>query len=349
MKAITVEPLKANSAQLEQIDEPNIHDGSVLVESIAVGVCGTDAGIVDGRFGWPAPGKSRLVLGHESLGRVLDPGPSGSFRAGDLVVGIVRHPDPVPCSSCAAGESDMCRNGRYTERGIKQIDGFMSERWRVHPEFAIPVDRSLGLFGVLLEPASVVVKAWQHIDAIGRRASWRPQTVLVTGAGPVGLLAALIARQQGLDVHVLDRVTTGAKPALVTALGATYHTGSVRNLGFEPDVVVECTGASRVIADVVHAAAAGGIVCLIGADHGDSESSIPASEFAAAMVLKNTVVFGSVNANRRHWNEAASYLARADRAWLSGLISRREQPENFARALNREPDDIKVVIQFADI
>jgi threonine dehydrogenase-like Zn-dependent dehydrogenase len=349
MKAITVEPLNAGSARLEEIEEPDPRHGSVLVESIAVGVCGTDAGIVDGKFGWPVPGRSRMVLGHESLGRVLDPGPASGFRAGDLVVGIVRHPDPVPCSSCAAGEFDMCRNGRYTERGIKQIDGFMSQRWRVAPEFAIHVDPALGLVGVLLEPASVVVKAWDHIEAIGSRASWQPRTALVTGAGPVGLLAALIGKQRGFDVHVLDRVTSGAKPDLVSALGATYHAGAVRDLGFEPDIVVECTGASRVIADVVHAAAAGGVVCLIGAAHGDHEGSIPAAEFAAAMVLKNTVVFGSVNANRRHWNEAAACLARADRSWLAGLISRSEQPEHFARALNREPEDIKVVIQFADL
>ena len=143
MKAITVEPQKPGSARPEDVPEPETRDGSILVEAIAVGVCGTDVEIVEGKYGWAPPGKSRLVLGHESLGRVIDPGPSSPLKKGDLVVGIVRRPDPVPCPNCAVGEWDMCRNGQYTERGIKEIDGFMSERWRTEPEFTIKVDPSL--------------------------------------------------------------------------------------------------------------------------------------------------------------------------------------------------------------
>ena len=212
MKAITVEPKKAGTARLEEIPEPDERDGSVLVEAVAVGVCGTDIEIVEGLYGWAPPGKTRLVLGHESLGRVIDPGPRSGFRKGDLVVGIVRRPDPVPCPNCAVGEWDMCRNGRYTERGIKEIDGFMSERWRIEPEYAMKVDPSLGLLGVLIEPTSVVAKAWEQIAAVGQRSFWKPRTVLVTGAGPIGLLAALIGKQHGGEIHVLDRVESGAKP-----------------------------------------------------------------------------------------------------------------------------------------
>ena len=141
MKAITVEPKKPETARLEDVPEPDARDGSVLVEAIAVGVCGTDVEIVEGKYGWAPRGKTRLVLGHESLGRVVDPGPTGGLKKGDLVVGIVRRPDPVPCPNCAVGEWDMCRNGQYTERGIKQIDGFMSERWRIEPEYAMKVDQ----------------------------------------------------------------------------------------------------------------------------------------------------------------------------------------------------------------
>jgi Glucose dehydrogenase C-terminus len=143
---------------------------------------------------------------------VVDPGPTGGLKKGDLVVGIVCRPDPVPCPNCAVGEWDMCRNGQYTERGIKQIDGFMSERWRIEPEYAMKVDSSLGLLGVLLEPTTVVTKAWEQIVVVGQRAFWDPRTVLITGAGPIGLLAALLGKQRGLDVHVLDRVDSGPKP-----------------------------------------------------------------------------------------------------------------------------------------
>jgi threonine dehydrogenase-like Zn-dependent dehydrogenase len=348
MKAITVQPHVPGSSRFEDVPESGPRDGSVLVEAIAVGVCGTDVEIVEGKYGWAPPGRTRLVLGHESLGRVIDPGPASAFREGDLVVGIVRRPDPVPCPNCAIGEWDMCRNGQYTERGIKEIDGFMSQRWRIEPDYAMKVDASLGLLGVLLEPMTVVTKAWEQVLAIGRRAFWEPHTALVTGAGPIGLLTALIGTQHGLEVHVLDRVESGAKPDLVRALGATYHTGRVADVGFQPDVIVECTGVGQVIADAINLVGAGGIVCLTGVGTGGRTVGYSTADLAAAMVLQNNVVVGSVNANKRHWYKAAQALARADAAWLARLVSRRERPEAFMNALHRQPDDIKVVIQFAD-
>ncbi|HYR26903.1 MAG TPA: glucose 1-dehydrogenase [Thermoanaerobaculia bacterium] len=348
MNAITVEPLKPGTARLDDIPEPDERDGSVLVEAVAVGVCGTDVEIVEGKYGWAPPGSTRLVLGHESLGRVLDPGPNGGLKRGDLVVGIVRRPDPVPCSNCAVGEWDMCRNGQYTERGIKQIDGFMSEQWRIEPEYALKVDRSLGLLGVLLEPTTVVTKAWEQVQAVGQRAFWEPRNVLVTGAGPIGLLAALVCAQHGLDVHVLDRAVAGPKPGLVAALGATYHTGRATDVGFSPDVIIECTGVGEVISDCLQVVSPGGVVCLTGVGSGGRTTGFTA-DVAAKMVLQNNVVVGSVNANKRHWYKAARVLAKADRGWLGGLITRRERPEAFMHALQRQPDDIKVVIQFAEI
>ena len=212
MKAITVEPKKAGSAQLDDLPEPDARNGSVLVEAIAVGVCGTDIEITEGNYGWAPPGKTRLVVGHESLGRVLDPGPTGGLREGDLVVGIVRRPDPVPCPSCAVGEWDMCRNGQYTERGIKEIDGFMSERWRIEPEYAIKVNPILGVLGVLLEPMTVVSKALEHAIAVGKRAFWELRTVLVTGAGPIGLLGALLATQLGWRSTSSIALSQGSSP-----------------------------------------------------------------------------------------------------------------------------------------
>jgi glucose 1-dehydrogenase len=349
MKAITVAPLQPDTAQYEEVPEPDLRDGSVLVEGVAVGVCGTDAEIVEGKYGWAPPGKSRLVLGHESLGRVIDPGPRSSLKAGDLVVGIVRRPDPVPCPNCAVGEWDMCRNGQYTERGIKQIDGFMSERWRIEPEYAIKVDPTLGLLGVLLEPTTVVVKAWEMALAVGARSFWEPKNVLVTGAGPIGLLAAGIGVQRGMEVHVLDRVTTGPKVDLVRMVGATYHSTNVASLDFEPDLIIECTGVGQVIAESIQKVGAGGTVCLTGVGKGGALVGAAIADVAASAVLQNNVIVGSVNANKRHWYKATEALARANRRVLERLITRRERPENFKKALERQPDDIKVVIQFSDV
>ncbi len=345
MKAVTVQPGVADSARYEEVPEPDERSGSILVEAVAVGICGTDVEIASGAYGWAPPGRERLVLGHESLGRVVEPGGSG-LQPGDLVVGIVRRPDPEPCPNCAVGEWDMCRNGQYTERGIKQIDGFMSERWRIEPGFYTKVDPSLGLLGVLLEPTTVVTKAWEQVAAMRARAFWQPRRVLVTGAGPIGLLAALIGVQHGLEVHVLDRVTEGAKPQLVQDLGATYHAGPIAEVGFEPDVIIECTGVGQVIVDSIHQVGAGGVLCLTGVGSGGRTNGLPAADMATEMVLQNNVIVGSVNANRRHFYRAAEALAAADPAWLGRLISRRVPPEDIAEALRRGPDDIKVVVEF---
>src|SRR5215217_2916174 len=163
MRAITLIPGQAGSARLDDIDEPAADAGSILVAAVAMGVCGTDGEIVRGEYGWAPPGRERLVLGHESLGRVLDAPADAPVAQGDLVVGIVRRPDPEPCVCCAAGEWDQCRNGEYTERGIKALDGYGCERWRIEPEFAVPVAPELGRLGVLMEPTSIVAKAWEQI------------------------------------------------------------------------------------------------------------------------------------------------------------------------------------------
>ncbi len=345
MKAVTVAPGTAGSVRLEEVPEPDASLGSVMVEALAAGICGTDAEIASGSYGWAPPGRDRLILGHESLGRVVDPGPSG-FAVGEHVVGIVRRPDPAPCPNCAVGEWDMCSNGRYTERGIKQADGFMAERWRIEPDYAVRVDKTLGTLGVLLEPTTVVAKAWEHIGAIGRRTFWDPQTVLVVGAGPIGLLAAQIGVQQGADTHVLDRATAGPKPSLVKQLGASYHTGPIADLELHPDIVVECTGVIQLVRQAMETVSPGGIICLTGVGSPTVPDTVSATTLATDVVLKNIAVFGSVNANRRHYYRAAKVLAAADPAWLEQLITRRSRPEQAQQALQRTPDDIKVVIEF---
>jgi threonine dehydrogenase-like Zn-dependent dehydrogenase len=312
-----------------------------------LGVCGTDHEIVGGEYGEAPPGSERLVLGHESYGEVISAPRGGRFAAGDRVVGIVRRPDPVPCPACASGEWDMCRNGQYTERGIKGLHGFGSERFRVEPSYAVKVDRALGDLAVLLEPASIVAKAWDHIERIGRRFhSWEPRRLLVTGAGPVGLLAAMMGKQRDYEVYVFDRAKDGIKPQLVRDLDALYLTGTIEDIvGLAPDVIIECTGAAPLIAGILGHTAPSGIVCLVGIG-GHHEVSFDFGPFNRTMVLNNDVVFGSVNANRRHYELAAKSLATADKEWLERLISRRVPLSNWQEALEHRPDDIKVVVDF---
>jgi glucose 1-dehydrogenase len=345
MRALTVVPRVADSARLDEMEVPG--EGGVLVRGLLVGVCGTDREIADGEYGTAPSGHDRLILGHEALGRIEEIDGHSTFHVGDLVVPMVRHPDPAPCANCAVGEWDMCRNGQFTEHGIAGRHGFAAEYYRIEPHRLLLVPDSLGELGVLVEPASIVAKAWEHIERIGARSLWEPRSVLVTGAGPIGLLAALLGVQRGLDVHVFDRDPTGIKPTLVHALGAEYHVGAVADVGVDADVILECTGASAVIWDVLSRNARSGIVCLTGVSHGGHRMAVDVAQLNRNIVLENDVVFGTVNANRRHYEAAMSALAQADRSWLERMITRRVPLAGWADALRNEPDDVKVVIDLA--
>lgn len=348
MQALTIEPGRPRSARLDEVAEPLRSDpGDVLVDIVAVGLCGTDRDLLDGQYGAAPPGESRLIVGHEALGRVREAAPGAGFSTGDWVVPIVRHADPIPCAQCEAGEWDMCSNGLYSEHGIKGLHGFARPRAGLRSEYLMPIDAALGDSGsgVLLEPASIVAKAWDHIERIGRRASWQPRRVLVTGAGPIGLLAALLAVQRGFAVTLLDRHDTGPKPALAGALGAEYVVSEPTSAAAVADVVVECTGAPSVVLDVIAAAPRNCIVCLTGLSSAGRGIRVDIGSLARSLVLENNVVFGSVNANRAHYERGARALAAADPAWLRRLITRRHALAQWAEALERRPDDVKVVLE----
>jgi threonine dehydrogenase-like Zn-dependent dehydrogenase len=347
MRALTVVPLQAGSAAVTEMPDPEAGPGELLVEGLALGVCGTDREIMDGEYGWAPPGEQRLVLGHESLGRVLEAPPDSGFAHGDLVVGVVRRPDPEPCPACARGEFDFCRNGRYTERGIKELHGYGSELWTVETDYAVKLDPRLERVGMLMEPTSVVAKAWDQIERIGNRAYFAPERVLVTGAGPIGLLAALLGAQRGLEVHVLDHNTEGPKGELAGALGAHYHSTDVESVAGEapPDVIIEATGVPEVVLDAMEHNAAAGVVCLTGVSPRGRELKIDAGGLNRDLVLENDVVFGSVNANERHFDLAAEALVRADASWLEAMISRRVPLDDFASAVEKQRGDVKVVLE----
>lgn len=344
MRAITVIPHKSGSMRLDtDLPEPEPADGDVVVEGRFIGVCGTDHELREGAYGWAPPGRERLVIGHESLG-VVRSAPAGSgLSAGDLVAGIVRRPDPVPCPACAAGQFDFCRNGQYVEHGIKSLDGFGREVWTAQPDAIQRIDPSLGDLGVLMEPTSVVAKGWDQTDKISSRAFFAPQRLLVTGAGTIGLLATLMGRNRGMTVDVLDRGDLGPKRGLVEALGGTYH-DSPESLRNDYDVVMECTGVGSVVFDVIGRTGAPGVVCLLGVSGGGSQIKVDPSTVNNELVLENDVIFGSVNANKTHWEIAAKTLAAADKDWLAKLVSRKVPMSEFDKAFQHAEDDVKVVI-----
>lgn len=350
MQALTVQPGKAGTLAVGEVEEPQPGPDELLVDGLAIGVCGTDKEIASGEYGWAPPGREKLVIGHESLGRVAEAPSGSSFSEGDLVVGVVRRPDPVPCRACAHGEFDMCRNGRYTERGIKEIDGYGSTRWRVETDYAVALDAHLKDVGMLMEPTTVVAKAWEQVRRVGQRAYFEPERALITGAGPIGLLAALLSVQQGLDTHILDRVTDGPKPGIAAALGATYHHDDIDSVAsrLQPDIVIEATGAGPVVFGAIANTSAYGIVCLTGVSPTGRRLQIDAGAVNRELVLENDAVVGSVNANLRHYRQAADALAKADKDWLASLITRRVPLRKATDAFTAQPDDVKVVITLDD-
>lgn len=348
MKAVAVRPGVAGSLEAIDVDEPPGPRDGLLVRTLAVGVCGTDAEIISGQHGVAPSGSEHLIIGHESLG-IVEEAPHGSkFKPGDHIAGIVRRPDPVPCACCAQGEWDMCTNGRFTERGIKALHGFAAERFTIEEEFAVKVDPELGVAGVLMEPASIVAKAWRRVDAFAAMSCSASERVLVTGAGPIGLLAALFARQRGLEVHVLDRVAEGPKPQLVKELGAEYHTGSVEEVLPGAEITIECTGVAPLIFPVILNAGPNGIVCLTGVSGHGQKIPVDVGAVNRDLVLENGVVFGSVNANRADYRAAADSLARADRGWLEALITREVPLSSWRSAYSKEGGDVKTVLRFSE-
>jgi glucose 1-dehydrogenase len=294
----------AGTLNLEDVPEPRPEDGELVVEAVALGICGTDRELVK-RHRLVA-GERHMVIGHEALGRVLEAPKASGFLPGQLVVGTVRRPDPVPCFFCASGESDLCENGGFTERGISGGDGFGAELYTLEPEFAVHVDPALGVLGVLIEPTSIVAKGWERLE---RLVSFRRRRALVLGAGPIGLLAALLGVQRGYEVHVVDQMNCGVKPAQVWTLGAVYH-DSLIHLDGPFDVVMECT--SVLTGEAVRLAGPSGAVCFVAGGH---------SGLSGPDLTSNRTLVGIVNSNRRHFVAGQEALRRADRVWLARLLS----------------------------
>ena len=266
---------------------------------------------------------------------------------------MVRRPDPVPCQNCAASEWDMCMNGLFLERGIKGQHGFMAEFYTEQPRFVVKVPERITPFAVLLEPMSVAEKGIDHIRSIQGRLFWDPQRAVVLGAGSIGLLAGMLLRLDGIEVYFYDRSEAGVKSELAEAMGATYVWAGEHELVALPneigrvDIVFEATGYSPLAFDAMDLVGNNGIVCLSGVSGGERQHNIQADKLNMEMVLSNKAVFGTVNANPRHFARGARHFATID-ALMPGLLTRmitsRVPLNDILKALKSGADDIKRVV-----
>ena len=338
---------------MRDVPEPRLSDGEVLIDVVRVGLCGTDADIERGQYGRAPEGADVLVLGHESFGRVARD--AGSLKAGTPVVASVRRPDG--CPNCLSGEQDMCLWGGYRERGINGIHGFCAERFVERPEYLFVVPEAIADVAVLLEPLTIAEKGWRHLAAAQRRMTvWEPRTAIVAGGGPVGILAAVKLRLQGLDVTVVERQPKPEKEALLARIGVGYAATTVTPLAAVAerskriDVVFEATGNSAVAFECMRLVGANGAVLLTSVTGGKGTLELAADVINQNLVLGNVLVLGIVNAKSDDFRNGIADLSEAERRWpgfLGALITRRVPLADAPGALQHDPSQIKTVVEVA--
>jgi threonine dehydrogenase-like Zn-dependent dehydrogenase len=352
MRAVVITPGQQDSDRLVEVPDPTPTPGEALVRVLSVGVDGTDDELVSGQYGQAPDGDNQLIIGHESLGRVVQP--AGDLAEGQLVAAIVRRPDPVPCLNCANDEWDYCLNGQYTERGIKGRHGFLAEFYAEQPKYLVRVPDELGRVGMLVEPTTISVKALEQVEVIQRRLTWEPNRALVTGAGPIGLLAAAVLRLRGLEVVVYNRSESGPKIDLTSAIGAQYVTAGSVELGHDLarehgpfDLAIEATGFSPLAFRLLDTVGTNGVAVLTGVSGGDRVAELPVDHLNLEAVLQNKVLVGTVNADRQNFERAVADLAGIEQrwpGWLQRMITKRVPLERYSEALRRGPDDVKAVV-----
>ena len=348
MRAVLVTPKKSKSAHLGDAPKPKPQGKECLVRVLEVGIDGTDRDIDQGRYGEAPQGASELILGHESLGEIVEGG-SG------LVVAMVRRPCPELCPACKNNQSDFCTTGHFTERGIKGRHGYLAEFYAEVPEYLIPIPAELRDVAVLMEPLSVVQKAFRNAQRIQERLPWTLRRVLITGAGGIGTLAACVARLRGYETLVYSRgASTGAGDFIRDQLSVKYVSSAHQTLADvardwgEPDLMIEATGASGLVWAGADVLALNGVLCMLSVTGGNKSTSVPSDELNDRMVLGNRVVFGSVNAERQDFEQGVKDLLELKRRWpaaVGRLITRRLKLEQIRTALDDRPaGDLKTVL-----
>jgi glucose 1-dehydrogenase len=368
VKAVGVFPGKKEFGLIDHPAPSLAGPGDVKLRMLEVGVCGTDKEITSFEYGTAPPGFDYFVLGHESLGEVVETGPSVSrLKVGDLVVGTVRHPcDRAECTACRSGRQDFCITGDYRERGIKDMHGFMTEFVVDNEQYLNVVPRELREVAVLVEPLTIAEKALIQVAQIQKRLPWGcpPEhdpasgychRAVVLGAGPVGLLGAMLLVIAGFRTWVYSRSRTpNRKAAIVEAIGATYisseelDTESMAREAGPIDLVYEATGAAQLAFDVLKSLGPNGVFVLTGVPSHGRPVELDTDTIMRNLVLQNQIVLGTVNAGKAAFEGAIRDLSTFNRRWpqqLRALITGRYPLEQFREPVSGEAGGIKNIIE----
>ena len=352
MKAGIVTPGQKDSARLIEMDMPVISSGQAMVRLLELGIDGTDIEINRGEYGETPPDKDFIVLGHEAVGQIENPGTT-QLGKGDFVVPMVRRPDD--CVDCQRGQLDMCLGGNYRECGIKGAHGFLREYLAEDVDFLVPVPKELRNIAVLTEPTSIATKGIEQAIEFHNRSANPIDIAVVLGAGPLGLLTTALLKLYDYNIYTLDVVPrSSVKAQLVESVGANYVDGNVSSVVSladkigNLDLIMEATGNSTVAFQAMSVLGTNGILCLMGVSTGQKPLEVNASCLNMQMVLGNKMVFGTVSSNRGHFERSVESLIHIEErwpGWLSRLITRRLTLDKFRDALDPAPDNIKTVIE----
>ncbi|MGP0074409.1 MAG: glucose 1-dehydrogenase [Bryobacteraceae bacterium] len=370
MRAVAVFPAQR---QVRVIDHPEpklTSDTQAKMRVLDVGVCGTDREIVSFQYGTPPAGSDYLIIGHESLSEVVETGPKVSkVKRGDLVVMTVRRPCPHPeCVACRQGRQDFCYTGDFTERGIKQGHGYMTEFVVEEERYLNPVPRELREVAVLVEPLTIAEKSLEQLWMVQRRLPWdcpdepgKPpahcRRGIVLGAGPVGILGAMALKVEGFEVSVFSLSSNHEeKNRLLGPIGIPYiaaETHSTRDMAKMAgpiDVVYEATGASSLAFDVLQHLGANAVFVFTGVPGRKGPIPVDTDEIMRNMVLNNQLVLGSVNAPPQAFESAIHHLGVFAERWpdtLRSVITARFPLECALEALQQQAGGVKNVVAVA--
>ncbi len=369
MKAVAVVPKKRELRVVEHPLPQISSENQIRVQTLDVGVCGTDREICTFVYGEPPKGDEHLVLGHESLGRVVEVGSAVTrFKVGDLVVPSVRRPcSDSNCKPCSNGKQDYCINGEFTERGIKQVHGFMTEFYVDDEKFFTYVPEELRDLAVMAEPLTIAEKGLAQAYAVQKRLPWantvtgeprgKGLRAVVLGAGPIGILGAMKCVIEGFDTYVYSRSKSpNPKSDLVEQIGAKYYSKydiSPQELASEVgniDLIYEAVGGSEFAFDVLQVLGTNGVFVFTGIPAPETRLEIDSDILMRRIVLENLAIVGTVNADRQAFEDAISDLAEFNKRWpetIRNVITGRYGIEDHEELLIGKSKGIKNVISFS--
>ncbi|WP_396611482.1 glucose 1-dehydrogenase [Haloferax sp. S1W] len=350
MRAIAVHRGE-ESPRVVDVPTPEPEDGEALVKTLRVGVDGTDHEVIKGTHGGFPPGDDYQILGHEAVGVVVDPTTTG-FEEGDIVIPTVRRPPEGTNEYFERGEPDMAPDGKYVERGIVDAHGYMSEYFTSPAEFLVELPESLVSHGFLVEPMSNAEKAIEHAFVTRSAFTWDPDSALVLGNGPLGLLTlARLAR----DVDELYCLGRRGRPDpsidIIEKLGATYIDSRETPVPEIPaeyghvDFAVEATGYAKHAFEVLDALAPNGVGALLGVP-GDWAFEIDGGRLHREMVLQNKALVGSVNSHIPHFEMAIETVSSLPDWFIDDVITEVVPAEAPSAAFERSTDQIKTAVEF---